>query len=589
MPPPTEGLPILTLISRSRPDRVGTAENAEIVPSVVAGGRRWRSVLGAVPTLMAAVFLYLALVVPDAVAKIKAGYWVPGAFLGVPIEGILGAAVLIALSPRRRRPVALLLGLGLGFVAVLKIVNMGFRTVLGRRFNPVLDWPLFGDGYNALSETDGKTAANAAVAGAIVLAVVVMVVATLAVLRLARVTVRFADPARRVLVGLSAVWLALALSGVALFPDAPVASSTAAKLLKATVLQVPAALRDQRQFAEASRNDPFRGVPPAQLLSGLKGKDVVIGVVESYGRTALEDPRMTAIVDPVLRAGEQKLAAAGYSAKSGYLTSSTFGGGSWLAHASFQSGLWINSQQRYRQLTASDRLTVTRAFRDAGWQTVGVEPGNTVAWPEASFYGYGTVYDSRNMDYRGPRFGWSRMPDQYTLSSFQRNVYGKPHRPLMAEITLTSSHEPWTPVPSMVDWDSVGDGRIFGPMAKKGESRKSLWNNPAKTQLEYAKSVGYSLDSLLSWAEKYGDKNLVLVMFGDHQPLPIIVGQNASHDVPVTIIAHDKAVLDRIAGWQWQDGLRPSPSAPLWRMDEFRDKFFTAFGRQNTVALSTPH
>ena len=92
---------------------------------------------------------------------------------------------------------------------------------------------------------------------------------------------------------------------------------------------------------------------------------------------------------------------------------------------------------------------------------MGVEPGNTKAWPEASFYGYDTVYDSRNLGYQGPRFGWSRMPDQYTLASFQRNVYGKAHHaPLMAELTLTSSHEPWTPLPRMVDWDAVGRPRI---------------------------------------------------------------------------------------------------------------------------------
>lgn len=577
----------MTLIDRS-PLAVTEGGPAETVISRPARPR-WRRFAGWGLTALAAVLVYLVLVVPDAVARVKTGTWVPGAFLRVPLEGILGAAVLIALSPRWRRPMTWLFGLGLGFVAVLKLFNMGFRTVLGRRFNPVLDWPLLGDGYNALSETDGRATANAAVVGVIVLGVVVVTLAVLAVRRLSRVTVRFAGPARRALIGLSAVWLALSLSGVTLFPDNPVASDTAAVLLKTTVKQIPEALRDQRRFAEAARNDPFRNVPANQLVAGLQGKDVIIGVVESYGRTAIEDPQMNAVVGPVLAANEKKLAAAGFTARSGFLTSSTFGGGSWLAHAAFQSGLWINSQQRYRQVTASDRLTITKAFQNAGWQTVGVEPGNTVAWPEASFYGYETVYDSRNMGYRGPRFGWSRMPDQYTLATFQREVYGKAHGPVMAEVTLTSSHEPWTPVPAMVDWDRIGDGRVFAPMAKRGESRSKLWGNPEKTRQEYAKSVGYSVDSLLSWAAKYGDENLVLVMFGDHQPLPIIVGTGASHDIPVTIIAHDEAVLDRIAGWNWEAGLKPSPAAPVWRMDEFRDKFFTAFGRQKAMSLRNPH
>ena len=81
----------------------------------------------------------------------------------------------------------------------------------------------------------------------------------------------------------------------------------------------------------------------------------------------------------------------------------------------------------------------------------------------------------------------------------------------------------------------------------------------------------------MQWAARYGGPNLVLVFFGDHQAAPIVSGANASHDVPVTIIANDPAVLDRIAGWGWQPGLRPGPQAPVWRMDSFRDRFLTAF------------
>jgi hypothetical protein len=48
------------------------------------------------------------------------------------------------------------------------------------------------------------------------------------------------------------------------------------------------------------------------------------------------------------------------------------------------------------------------------------------------------------------------MPDQYTLAAFQRDVYARSHlAPLMAEVTLTSSHSPWTAVPEMFDWDAT--------------------------------------------------------------------------------------------------------------------------------------
>ena len=39
---------------------------------------------------------------------------------------------------------------------------------------------------------------------------------------------------------------------------------------------------------------------------------------------------------------------------------------------------------------------------------------------------------------------------------------------------------------------------------------------------------------------------------------------------------------DQIAGWGWQDGLLPSPQAPVWPMAAFRDRFLTAFGSPAT-------
>ncbi len=78
--------------------------------------------------------------------------------------------------------------------------------------------------------------------------------------------------------------------------------------------------------------------------------------------------------------------------------------------------------------------------------------------------------------------------------------------------------------------------------------------------------------------QKYGYVDLVLVFLGDHQPASIITGENPSHDVPITIVTRDRAVLDRIADWRWDDGLKPSPQAPVWPMEAFRDRFMTAFG-----------
>jgi len=84
--------------------------------------------------------------------------------------------------------------------------------------------------------------------------------------------------------------------------------------------------------------------------------------------------------------------------------------------------------------------------------------------------------------------------------------------------------------------------------------------------------------SLISYLQTYGDDDLVLVMLGDHQPAPLVTGPDASREVPITILAKDPAVLDRVAGWGWTDGLKPAPDAPVWPMSSFRDRFLVAFG-----------
>jgi hypothetical protein len=94
----------------------------------------------------------------------------------------------------------------------------------------------------------------------------------------------------------------------------------------------------------------------------------------------------------------------------------------------------------------------------------------------------------------------------------------------------------------------------------------------------YGRSIEYTMNTLVSFVQHYDDPNLVLVVLGDHQPSTIVSGQGASHDVPISVIAHDPAVLNRISGWGWEDGLRPGPQAPVWPMSTFRDRFLSAFG-----------
>src|SRR5205814_3983321 len=129
--------------------------------------------------------------------------------------------------------------------------------------------------------------------------------------------------------------------------------------------------------------------PASGLLNGLRGKDVLVVFVESYGRSAVQGSSFAPGVDAVLDSGTRRLRQKGFAARSAFLTSPTFAGISWLAHSTLQSGLWVDDQLKYDDLLASRRFTLSDAFKRAGWRTVVDVPSNTHDWPEArSFYHY---------------------------------------------------------------------------------------------------------------------------------------------------------------------------------------------------------
>src|SRR5262249_26202600 len=271
-----------------------------------------------------------------------------------------------------------------------------------------------------------------------------LVVPALAVSRVSRVAARHRRWSLRTVFVLTAVWTLCWLLGVQV-SGAGIASTSAAHLAVSEVHAVRADLRDRARFSVLiGREDPYSSTPADRLLKGLRGKDVLLVFVESYGKMAVQGTSFSPAVDELVNAGTRALQADGFSSRSGWLTSSTFGGGSWLAHATLQTGVWINTPSRYSELTTSKRLSLTALFLRAGWRTVADVPATHGSWPEAeSFYHYEQVWDRDNLGYHGPRFGFSPMPDQIPFQALQTRELAKRNRsPVFSEIDLTSSHEP---------------------------------------------------------------------------------------------------------------------------------------------------
>jgi phosphatidylglycerophosphate synthase len=518
-------------------------------------------------TLLALVVVWAALVFPNQPWRLT-----PGPFVRLPLEGIVVVLLAVVLPTRVRRLLPWVIGPALGLLLLVKLLDLGFFIAFDRPFNPVDDWSYASIGIETVRDTYGRTDADLTVAAAALLGVAALLLPTLAVLRLTRFAARHRRSSLQALAALSAAWVVFWAFGAALGSGTSIASTSAADLAVDEVRAVQSDLRDRARFNAEIRDDRYRSTAGDQLLAGLRGKDVLLVFVEGYGKLTLEGSPFSPRIDALLDGETRQLAAAGFSARSGWTTSPGFGGASWLAQSTLQSGTWVDTDGRYKELVKTDRLTLTEAFRRAGWRTVADMPANDRDWPVGlSFYHFDKIYDRRNVGYRGPKYAYASMPDQYHLLALQQHERAKPdRRPLFAEIATVSSHEPYTRVPPLISWKRVGDGSIF----KRLPVDKSGLTDP---QQGYVTSIKYSLRTLISFVQHYGGKNLVLVILGDEQPSRI-VGGHPGHDVPISVIAHDPAVMRRIAAWGWANGLRPQPSSPLWPMSAFRNRFLDAFG-----------
>lgn len=525
-------------------------------------------------SVLAAVLVLGVLLIPNRLDRIT-----PQSFLRLPVEAIFLAAVLLVLPSRARRITAVVLGAFLGLSTILKCLDMGFYQTLARPFDLVFDWVLLSNAADFLKDSLGRSGEVLVMIGVIVLLIAVLVLSALAMVRLADLMARHRPVAVRGTLVLGTAWIVCFTMSVQ--PGGvTIATKGYSQYLSNKVQYVREGLGDAEVFEKQLNVDAFAGTPSDQLLTGLRGKDVLFTFVESYGRVAIDDPTMAPEIDKTLKEGDARLKSAGFAARSGWLTSPVTGAGSWLAHTTFLSGLWVKNQQRYRTVTTSDRASLTSYFQKTGaWRTVGIVPGVRKSWPEGKYFGLDNIYDSTHLGYQGPFFSWTPVPDQFTLEAFQKLEHGKKDRdPIMAEIILASSHNPWSPIARMVDWNDLGDGSIFNKIKAEGTNPTEVWKSAKRVRTEYRKAIQYSLDSLVQWVQRYGDDNTVLVLLGDHQPVPTVTGGSANKDVPVTIVAHDPKVLDRVAGWGWTDGLKPAADAPKWGMDQFRDRFMTAYG-----------
>ncbi|HET7607750.1 MAG TPA: hypothetical protein VFL84_03665 [Gammaproteobacteria bacterium] len=329
-------------------------------------------------------------------------------------------------------------------------------------------------------------------------------------------------------------------------------------------LPVAATYLQQARFVLAAwKADPNRDLPglslPPSNLGRLEGDDVLLLFLESYGAVTYDEPSIARIVSPARDELAHAAAETRRHVVSAYASSPTFGGGSWLAHASFMSGVEVRDTGDYMLLLTQRRETWPKLFEAAGYRAVAVMPGLRSAWPEGAFYGFDTIYDALALDYRGPDFGWWRIPDQFSLArTAELEAHSDSHAPLLVFMPTINTHIPFLPVPPyQADWNRVLKADPYTP----DDVEASLAPVPDWEALggPYADSFVYTFTYLAGYVRDRAGADQTLVLLGDHQPAASVAGVGARWDVPVHVITSHADIAAALVAAGFVDGVALAP------------------------------
>ncbi len=537
---------------------------------------RFRRPTAGLPAAGLGVLLLFLLFLPtrDPVTHSLAIEWRPSAELAFVLFLVAIAAVA---RPQivGTRLAAGILAVGVGVAVLLNLVHAVIPTLLGRDLNLYWDLRHLPSLFGLAGEAAGfwrMLAAVSVTAGAVLL----LIAGLYLIWR--RVLPALTD--RRV--GLTlAVLLGVAVDVTAFMPpeDRPLATGFGLDIVRQTAALVrgwhPAAGGDGPYAAALAAAPP----PPHSDLAGLKRRDVYVVYLESYGTTVFDTPEFLEGFGQSLTQFETALRDAGYTIASSRLVSPTFGGGSWLAHATLASGVRLDDPVLYTLLMDSRRKLLPAYFKEAGWRTIGIAPGIKTPPSNVRVWGFDREVYAGDLGYRGPAFGWFEIPDQFTLNRAAtiRSALGS-DSPVFTQVVLVSSHIPFSPVPPyLADWNDSGTFASVSPTAMEEIYRQPDWSRLGP---EYLKSLGYDFAALGGWLTQHMPGDGLVILLGDHQPPSVVGGRpDLPWTVPIHVLSRDPDLLAPFIAAGYVSGLVPAQKPPYRGMETFLAWFLAAFDR----------
>jgi len=464
---------------------------------------------------------------------------------------LLALALVAAARPRQRMLSARALRI-LTVVWLLLVVgryaDVTATALFGRDINLYWDLRFIPDVVSLLAKAATIRLVLAVIGGVLVLFSLLYIVLRWALRRVA--TAAAADDERPIIAAVGLILIALYVGR--LYQPRLEAVPFAKPVMATYGRQVRVAVRALTGTTAVADSPPMNAT-----LSRVKGADVLLVFLESYGAVTFDRPEFAERLAGARADLITAIRETNRDVVSGFVESPTFGGSSWLAHISLMSGIEVRDPDTNAMLMAQKRDTLVSTLKHAGYRTVALMPGLWQAWPEGAFYGFDEIYGGARLEYPGPQFGWFDIPDQFALAKFdaeEANV--EPRRPLFMFFPTISTHTPFRPTPPyQPDWPRMLTDRPFDQRdLDRAFDTQADWLDLGPS---YIDAMAYAYATLAGYLRANAERDFVMVVLGDHQPPALVSGEGASWDVPVHVITSRRAVLDRLRIYYFREGFTP--------------------------------
>jgi phosphoglycerol transferase MdoB-like AlkP superfamily enzyme len=168
------------------------------------------------------------------------------------------------------------------------------------------------------------------------------------------------------------------------------------------------------------------------------------------------------------------------------------------------------------------------------------------------------------------------MPDQYVLLRLQELVFEQSDAPVFAEVSMTSSHHPFTQLPAF--HEGAWNHQALAETLARSKPKRGRVVFQGMTPEQYAKAVHYSLASVAQFLVRHYRRDGTILILGDHQAIKAVHRvdpRTFAHfrDVPLHMLTRDPEVHRRLLEHDFTPGINPDEAVVSMPMENLKSFF----------------